>query len=60
MQQPRITWKGIGLLAFAVLLSYVGAQVVRDAMKEMAITGTGALVLRGLVSVAAHTLPQPE
>jgi hypothetical protein len=57
MQQPRITWKGVGYLAFAVVLSYLGAQVLREASKEMAVTGTGFLVLGGLVSIAAHKIP---
>jgi hypothetical protein len=44
-------------LTLAVVVSYLGARVLRDAAKELAVTGTGALVLSGLVSIAGHALP---
>lgn len=54
-QQPiRITWKAVGLVAFAVVLTYVGHQVVRDAAKEI---GLSAALLGMLVTGAAAVVP---
>jgi hypothetical protein len=40
--------KGLGLLTLAVVASYLGAEVLRDAAKKLAVTGTGAQPARRL------------
>ena len=56
MNNPRITWKGVGWLAGALVLSYLATQLVREASKEMFVS---ASLLGGLLTLAAHTLPEP-
>jgi hypothetical protein len=58
VQKPNITRRASASLPLAVVASYLGAQVLRDAAKQLAVTGTGALVLSGLVSIAGHALPR--
>lgn len=54
MNNLRITWKGAGLVAFALFLTYLGHQVLRDAAKE---TGVDGVLLGMLVTAGAAKLP---
>jgi hypothetical protein len=54
MKPIKITWKAAGLVAFALVLTYLAHQVVRDAAKEI---GLDAVLLGMLVTGAASQVP---
>ncbi len=54
----KFTWKGFGLAAFALVLTYLGSQVVKDAAKE---AGVSAALLAAVLGFTANRLPNlPE